>query len=51
MLKGRRMSQMPEPLKDIIKILAEIAVDKYFKEEQEKQAAASELPRPKRQKR
>lgn len=42
------MTQMPESLKDIIKLLAKIAVDKYFKEEQEKQAAAAELPRKKR---
>ena len=45
------MTQMPEPLKDIVKILAEIAVDKYFKEEQAKQVTAEKLPRAKRQKR
>ena len=44
------MTTMPESLKDIIKLLAEIAVDKYFKEEQEKQATAEKLSQPKRQK-
>ena len=44
------MPPMPESLKDIIKLLAEIAVDRHFKEEQEKQATAPEKPRKQRRK-
>ena len=35
---------MLEPLKDIIKLLAEIAVDQHFKEELAKQTLAKNLP-------